>query len=62
MSTCKLSNIEIQRYDDGVKGWSGCIQDQDETWIIFLDEGGRPKLFWGDRDEMGGVIGEPLSL
>lgn len=56
-----MSNIQIERYADP-KSWAGCIYDDAESWIIFLDADGRPKLFWGERDEKGGVIGEPIIL
>lgn len=69
-----LPDVKIGRYNpeecwgvgpDGEHlpfGWSGYIEDGAESWILFLDEAGRPKLFWDERDENGGVIGDPIEL
>lgn len=59
-----MSNIQIERYQDQsiTKDWAGCIYDDNESWIIFLDADGRPSLYWPQRDENGGVIGEPIVL
>lgn len=58
-----MSNIQIERYQ-GLIGdhWAGCIYDDSDSWIIFLDADGRPSLYWPQRDENGGVIGEPVVL
>lgn len=69
-----MPNITIGRYDsehnysigqDGERkpfGWSGWIEDDKATWILFLDEDGHPALFWPERDELGGVLGAPIEL
>jgi hypothetical protein len=59
-----MSNIQIERYQDQsvTKDWAGCVYDDAESWIIFLDKDGRPSLYWPERDENGGVIGEPIVL
>lgn len=49
-----------------VQDWySGLIEgerDDGSTWIMFLDQNGSPQLFWGLRDEDGGVVGDPIRL
>lgn len=69
-----MQDIKIGRYDpestygigaDGEHlpiGFSGWVEDHDETWIIFLGEDGKPALYWSERDEKGGVIGSPMKL
>lgn len=69
-----LPDIKIGRYNtdaiyaigpDGERescGWSGYIEDGDMSWILFLNDDGKPALYWGERDEGGGVVGEPVEL
>jgi len=57
-----MQDIKIGRYDSGVPGWSGWVEDHEASWIIFLDEHGKPALYWPERDENGGVIGDPIKL
>lgn len=63
-----MSNITIGRYgapDTVHKQWSGWIEgaaDDGKSWITFLGPTGRPALHWAERDESGGVIGEPIRL
>jgi len=58
-----MTNIQVERYR-GLIGdhWAGAIYDDDDSWIIYLDKDGRPSLYWSERDENGGVIGEPVVL
>lgn len=71
-----MGDIKIGRYSDTyginpveeVDGrqitleFSGWIEDEDRTWIIFLDGQGKPTLYWGERDELGGTLGDPVRL
>jgi hypothetical protein len=63
-----MSNVTIGRYsapDTVHEKWSGWIEgttDDGHSWITFLDPSGQPKLHWAQRDETGGVIGEPIEL
>jgi hypothetical protein len=36
--------------------------DDGRRWIMFLDVDGVPEIFWPDRDEDGGVRGDPKVL
>jgi hypothetical protein len=55
----RMQNIEVERYDEGVHGWLGNIQPEDRSWIIFVNDEGRP-VFYPHRDEDGGVVGPPI--
>lgn len=61
-----MSNITIGRYNADLGApWSGWVEgadDADQSWIVFLDDTGRPALYWPERDSNGGVIGEPVRL
>ncbi len=58
-----MHDIKVERYRNPDEiGYSGCIQDEDRSWIIFLNEEGTPTLYWPSRDKNGGVIGTPVSL
>jgi hypothetical protein len=69
-----MPDIKVERYSlDSVYhpgpngehescGWSGLIEDADATWILFFNDRGEPALFWGERDEDGGVVGDPIKL
>lgn len=56
-----MQDIEIQRLH-GVPDFAGCIQPKDESWIIWLDETGKPSMYWPEREPGGGVVGEPVRL
>ncbi|WP_280393075.1 hypothetical protein [Nocardia wallacei] len=43
-------------------GWIEGTRDDGSTWIMFLDGEGGPLVFWGHRDEDGGVIGDGILL
>jgi len=50
---------------DGVRHapqWSGYVEDDARTWILYLDMQHRPAALWLQRDETGGVIGESIDL
>lgn len=62
-----MQNITIGRYDHEsiTQSWTGWIEGAREdgsTWILYLDEHGSPRMYWGRRDEAGGVIGDPVEL
>lgn len=67
-----MQNITIERYADWEakdldtgKGFSACIYGQDDHgkgWIFWLDEVGRPCVYYGDRAPDGAVIGQQIDL
>lgn len=59
-----MANLKIERYDDEQinEDYSGFIEPSDRSWIIYLDNDGKPALYWDNRDEHGAVIGEPVHL
>ncbi len=63
-----MSNITIGRYTASAimrNAWSGWIEGTSEdgrSWILFLGAADHPDLYFGHRDETGGVLGEPIVL
>lgn len=61
-----MKRITIERYDNPDElGYSGLVEgtrDDGSTWIMWLDAAGSPEVFWGRRDELGGVEGEAVML
>lgn len=58
-----MQNLVIERYDDDrLAHWGGLIEPEDRSWIIFLDEHGKPEVYWAERDADGGVVGPAVSL
>jgi hypothetical protein len=66
-----MSNITIGRYgpneakDADGHGFSAWIEGTDDTgksWILWLDETGRPCTYYGDREQSGACIGERIDL
>lgn len=67
-----MGNIEIGRYgaDEAKdlrtgKGFSGWISGEDDDgrgWIFFLDETGRPIVYFGSREYSGGVLEPRIHL
>jgi len=61
-----MPNMKIGRYSDvqAETGgqWSGWVEPDDRSWIIWLDATGKPALYWPERDADGGVIGDPVVL
>lgn len=43
-------------------GWIEGTRDDGSTWVMFLDAAGSPEVYWARRDELGGVIGDAVSL
>jgi hypothetical protein len=55
-------NIHIGHYEHSeVNGFDGWIEPKDQSWIIFVTNGG-DLLIWMDREPTGGVIGDPIKL
>jgi len=58
--------ISIERYKGEVaEQCAGLIEgetEDGESWIIFMDAKGKPEIYWPQRDEGGGVIGEGVSM
>lgn len=59
-----MSNIKIGRYDHEsvTSEWSGWIEPEDGSWIIFTDADGKPALYFPERESNGAVIGEGIPL
>ncbi|XAL85095.1 hypothetical protein RSPPQCQH_CDS0044 [Mycolicibacterium phage phi1_186001] len=43
-------------------GWIEGIRDDGSSWIMWLDSKGNPCVFYPNRDEDGGVIGDGIRL
>jgi hypothetical protein len=39
--------------------WESWIEPEDRSWILYVDRDGSP-TFYVERDERGGVVGEPV--
>lgn len=58
-----MANLKIERYDGDVsEDYSGLIEPDDRSWVIYLDNDGKPALYWSERDEHGAVVGDPVHL
>ena len=67
-----IKRITIERYDaakhdtpNGAWPYSGLIEgetDDGQRWIMWLDQQGRPEVFWPQRDEDGAVQGDGILL
>lgn len=57
-----MVNIHIGRYHDPSEtgGWAGWVEPDDKSWILFIAEDGTVQ-FYSERDENGGVVGEPAT-
>jgi hypothetical protein len=56
-----MSNISVHRYGEDV-GYIGWIEPNDRSWIVFVNDDGKPELF-GRRDADGGVIDDkPVTV
>lgn len=51
-----------ERIEKTHDGWIEGTRDDGSTWIMFLDSAGSPEIYWGRRDEGGGVIGDGIPL
>ncbi|WP_280319945.1 hypothetical protein [Nocardia wallacei] len=52
----------VQEIADAYAGWIEGVRDDGSTWIMYLDAAGNPEIYWGRRDEDGGVIGDGILL
>jgi hypothetical protein len=59
-----MSNIKIGRYahESITHEWSGWIEPDDGSWIIFTDADGKPALYFPERESSGAVIGEGIPM
>jgi hypothetical protein len=59
-----MRQILTGRYDsvDGYAGWVEGVRDDGSKWIMYIDENGSPTEFYGERDESGAIVGEPIDL
>jgi hypothetical protein len=58
-----VGNIQITRYANPEQlGYSGYIEPDDASWIIFLDSDGNPDVYFAQRDETGAVVGPGIDL
>lgn len=61
----EVTDIKIGRYDPDLNpdlDYGGWVEDENQTWILFLDREGRPSQYYAQRDEQGGVTSEPVLL
>lgn len=42
--------------------YGGFVEDELQTWILWLDPQFRPAVMWLQREPDGGVIGDPVTL
>lgn len=62
-----MQNITIGRYDHEsitgeYAGWIEGKRTDGTSWIMWLDADGSPVAYHSHRDELGGVIGAPITL
>jgi len=63
----RMSSITVGRYAEGEavtaegEGWSGWVEPEDRTWILFLDNRNRPHLYRRDP-ATGAVTGEAHTI
>ena len=59
-----MANIKIGRYahESVTEHFSGWIEPDDRSWIIYLGPTGKPACYFPERDESGGVVGEAISF
>lgn len=56
-----MQNINVHRYaEPEAVGFSGYIEPEDQTWILFLDLNGQPVTIF-DRDPETGAVIEPTD-
>lgn len=54
-----ITAIDVSTVFDG---WIEGVRDDGSSWIMWLDALGNPMVFFGQRDENGGVEGDPVIL
>jgi hypothetical protein len=67
-----MSNITIGRYgaDEaknsitgrGFSAWIEGVDDAGEGWVLWLDENGRPIVYFGHREKSGAVLEPRIHL
>jgi hypothetical protein len=58
-----MGNIQITRYVNTQElGYSGYIEPDNGSWIIFLDSEGKPDVYFPERDENGAVVGDGIPM
>lgn len=60
-----MKRISIERYKTPTSGYSGLIEgetDGGHRWIMYIDEQGRPAVFWPERETDGAVVGDGIKL
>lgn len=51
-----MTNINVGRYDHPVEvGYQGWIEPDDMSWIMFVDNDGKPIVFLNQDPETGAV-------
>ncbi len=58
----KRPDLRDSYVDIAGAGWIEGERDDGTSWIMFLETDGSPVVFWGRRDEDGGVIGDGILL
>lgn len=55
-----MGNVKIGRYDHPsvTADYSGWIEPDDKSWIIFLGSDGKPLVYYAEREESGAVVGD----
>jgi hypothetical protein len=58
--------INIERYPNPDEiGYSVALEGESDDggrWIMFLDNQGRPKVFWPKREPDGAIVGDGILL
>ena len=59
-----MGNVKIGRYEHEsvTKEFSGWIEPDDKSWIIWLDENGKPATYFASREPGGAVVGLGVAL
>lgn len=51
-----MKNISVQRYAPSAgHGFSGCIEPEDRSWVLFIRDGG-DAVFFSKRDPKTGAV------
>jgi len=55
-----MGTVKIGRYSDPTLAaeYSGWIEPDDKSWIIFLDGDGKPLVYYAEREPDGAVVGD----
>lgn len=60
-----MKRISIERYTTPTAGYAGLIEgetDGGSRWIMYLDDTGKPEVYWADRTKDGSVAGHAIRL